>query len=565
MGRQAFYRQWRSQTFGQVVGQDPITRTLRNALQSGRLVHAYLFCGPRGVGKTSMARILAKAANCQDLQDGEPCDRCPSCVAITEGRCLDIIEIDAASRNSVEDVRDLRDKVNFAPSEVKYKFYILDEDHMLSASAFNALLKTLEEPPAHAIFVLVTTEVHRLPPTVISRCQRLDFRRIGLADTVKQLALVCKSEGIEAEPAALDYIGRLSTGSLRDAESILDQLVSYCGSKLTLEVVREVLGAAGSQASRDLVGMLADRDLARGLRLINELAADGVELRQFLREVVGYLRGLMLVKLTGDAGGLLEATPEEIAGMRQAVAGLSGEQLVALIRIMAQAEGSFRLNMLQLPLEMAFVEGVLALQRTEARSQKPEAKDHRPQAGSQRTEDNRQPEGWGREAPPIRAPAPAPMAVPPPLEVPVPVVARANAPVIGSGDLESEWPALVASFGETNAMLQALLHGCRPVRMEDGVLVLGFDYAFHQQQLQANDRRMAVEDALSQRMGKPCRVRCVVLPKDEKSSQRSAVDDPLVKAVLAAGGKIKMPSAPAERPNMESMGTPGLPGTTTNP
>ncbi|MBI4300451.1 MAG: DNA polymerase III subunit gamma/tau, partial [Chloroflexi bacterium] len=227
MTSQVFYRKWRPSTFAEVVGQEPVTRTLRNALIEERLAHAYLFCGPRGTGKTSTARILAKAVNCLGpTVDREPCNTCSTCQAISEGRALDLIEIDAASNRGIDEIRDLREKVNYAPNEMRYKVYIIDEVHMLTEPAFNALLKTLEEPPRHTIFILATTEVHKIPATILSRCQRFDFRRLPLGAATDRLRHICAEEGIEAEVEALNLIARSATGSLRDAENLLQQLHS---------------------------------------------------------------------------------------------------------------------------------------------------------------------------------------------------------------------------------------------------------------------------------------------------------------------------------------------------
>ena len=245
---QALYRKWRSQTFDEVVGQEHVMQTLRNALRENRVAHAYLFSGPRGTGKTSTARILAKALNCSAPEAERPCNQCPTCVAITEGRMLDLIEIDAASNNSVDDVRELRDKVGFRPSEGRYKIYIVDEVHMLSTSAFNALLKTLEEPPPHTRFILATTEPHKIPATVLSRCQRFDFRRIPAPEIAGHLQHIVAAEGFRAEPDALLAIARSAQGCMRDAISLLDQMLSYGSTTVTLAQVQQVLGAANAQA-----------------------------------------------------------------------------------------------------------------------------------------------------------------------------------------------------------------------------------------------------------------------------------------------------------------------------
>ena len=232
MASQVFYRRWRPQTLAEVVGQETVTQTLLNALNSGRVSHAYLFCGPRGTGKTSTGRILAKAVNCLNNGRGEPCNACSMCQAITGGRALDVIEIDAASNTGVDNIRDLRERVNYAPGEARYKVYIIDEVHMLSTSASNALLKTLEEPPPPVIFILATTEVHKVLPTILSRCQRFDFRCISQSDMVLKLTHICNEEGIHVEPEGLRLLARSATGSLRDAENLMQQLTTYYGSEI---------------------------------------------------------------------------------------------------------------------------------------------------------------------------------------------------------------------------------------------------------------------------------------------------------------------------------------------
>ena len=298
---EVFYRKWRPQRLDQVVGQEPVSQTLRNAVALGRVAHAYFFCGPRGTGKTSTARILAKAVNCLSPQEGEPDNACRICVSITEGRALDLIEIDAASNRGIDDIRSLREKVHFTPNEARYKVYIVDEAHMLTEQAFNALLKTLEEPPDHALFVLATTEVHKVPLTIVSRCQRFDFRRIPPEAAVARLGELCKDEGIEASPEALMLIARTSTGSLRDAENLLEQaLVSY-GSTLAEQQVRDLLGLAGDERALELAGHIVNRSVSGGLTVINAVAGEGIDLRQYHRGVLDYLRGVLLLKSGSEA------------------------------------------------------------------------------------------------------------------------------------------------------------------------------------------------------------------------------------------------------------------------
>ncbi|MCA9847526.1 MAG: DNA polymerase III subunit gamma/tau, partial [Dehalococcoidia bacterium] len=242
MAQEVLYRKWRPRRFGDVAGQDPVTTTLRNAVAHGTPAHAYLFSGPRGTGKTSTGRILAKAVNCEAPEGGEPCDRCPSCVSYDEGRAIDLIELDAASNRGIDEIRDLRESAGYAPAAGRYKVYLIDEVHMLTDAAFNALLKTLEEPPPHVIFILATTEPHKIPATILSRCQRFDLRRIPLEAVIGRLQTICDGEGFSIDPAGLELIAKQATGALRDAVNLLDQLVAYHGTSLDIEQVRSGLG-----------------------------------------------------------------------------------------------------------------------------------------------------------------------------------------------------------------------------------------------------------------------------------------------------------------------------------
>lgn len=359
MASQALYRKWRSQTFDEIVGQEHVMQTLINALKLGRIAHAYLFSGPRGTGKTSTARLLAKAVNCleEDLA-GRPCNRCAICTAVNEGRLMDLIEIDAASNTGVDDIRDLRDKVGFRPAQARVKFYIIDEVHMLSNSAFNALLKTLEEPPEHVIFVLATTEPEKIPATITSRCQRFDFRRIRLDDIVQHLDHIVTEEGFTAERMALEFIARQGGGSMRDAISLLDQMVAYGGETITLQLVQSVLGIVASEAVIELVNALIERNVGKGLDLINRVVGDGVDPRQFAREIVEHLRVVMLIKL----GHRLDALnlPEELQAAVQAQAARVEPGLIVRVTERFNAAlvdiKSGLLSIPQLPLELAFVE-----------------------------------------------------------------------------------------------------------------------------------------------------------------------------------------------------------------
>jgi len=355
----ALYRKWRSQTFDEVVGQEHVTRTLRNALRDDRVAHAYLFSGPRGTGKTSTARILAKALNCSAPEAERPCNQCATCVAITEGRMLDLIEIDAASNNSVDDVRELRDKVGFRPSEGRYKIYIIDEVHMLSGSAFNALLKTLEEPPPYARFILATTEPHKIPATVLSRCQRFDFRRIPTPEIAQHLQHVATEEGFLVEPDALLAIARSAQGCMRDAVSLLDQMLSFGADRVTSEQVQQVLGAVDDRAVLDLMGAIATRNVSRGLAQIHRLVTDGASLPEFCQQVVEHLRAVMLLQMTNNPALLDELPADTVKQLQVQAKQLDQPTTLYAIKRFSAAIGELKGGFQpQLPLEMALIEVV---------------------------------------------------------------------------------------------------------------------------------------------------------------------------------------------------------------
>ena len=325
-------RRWRPQTFEDVVGQQHITRTLQNAVRAGRISHAFLFIGSRGVGKTTSARILAKCLNClaNDAPTPTPCGTCENCTSIAAGSNIDVIEIDGASNNSVEDVRQIRENIRMVPSGSRYKVYVIDEVHQLSIAAFNALLKTLEEPPPHAVFILATTEAHKIPPTIISRCQRFDFRRVSIGDLVQLLRKICDAEGVACSDDALHAIARAADGGVRDAESILDQIVSYCEKEITFQDVYDVLGLVDWQVLHTLCEGLRQKDVATLLRIVDDVVRSGKDLSQFTQEVLRYFRNLLVIK-TGAPQDLLALPEVEIAEMSKSAEGFTLTQLIRLV------------------------------------------------------------------------------------------------------------------------------------------------------------------------------------------------------------------------------------------
>ncbi|HIK97963.1 MAG TPA: DNA polymerase III subunit gamma/tau [Dehalococcoidia bacterium] len=352
---EVFYRKWRPQRFDEVAGQDHVTKTLRQALRTNRVAHAYLLCGPRGTGKTSTARILAKALNCTDPRDGEPCGGCDNCVAVTENRMLDLIEIDAASNRGIDNIRDLRDKARFAPGSGKYKVYVIDEVHQLTAESFNALLKTLEEPPPHVIFVLATTETHRVPATILSRCQRFDFRRLSNDVVIDKLAEIAGEEEIDADPEVLALIARTAYGSLRDAENLLEQLAVSYGSEINLDQALELLGLGDTESSTELAVAALQSNPKSALEIINREAAKGADIGRLRSGAVDVLRAGLLVK--AGVEDALGQSQDALDAITDASRDVTLEKLLNIVTELEKAD--FRQNPSSpLPLEIALLNAI---------------------------------------------------------------------------------------------------------------------------------------------------------------------------------------------------------------
>jgi DNA polymerase III subunit gamma/tau len=526
----ALYRKWRSRGFFEVVGQAHVAQTLRNAVRSGTVGHAYLFAGPRGTGKTSTARILARAVNCLDSQDGEPCNHCAPCQAMLANRCLDLVEIDAASNNSVDDVRDLRDKVHYAPTEVRRKVYIVDEVHMLSTGAFNALLKTLEEPPAHVLFVLATTDVHKVPATIASRCQRLDFRTISPRDIAARLAYVCEQEGMTADVAALELIAQQATGSLRDALSLLDQVRAYEGTAIGVAQVEEALGLARRDTLARLTDDIIAGDAGAALALIGDLAAAGADLRQYAKQLVHYWRDLLLLRAGGT--GALGYTPEE--HMAAQAARVSVADVATIVKALMQPDYSGRRSAAaQWQLELAVVE---ACQHFVCGDNRPQVRPGPPAASSPAIPRRAT---APRPAEPAPAPAPAepieavplaaedgsaassPTAQPadeaPPDEAAEPILESAagtdavTPAAVDDGRAPEEIWAQVQQLLSKKATLNALLKSsCAPFSLEGNTFVVQARGQWESEQIETK-YRSAIEDALAEVLGRAVTLRCVTM------------------------------------------------------
>lgn len=343
MSYQALYRKFRPQEFTDVKGQEHIVTTLKNQIKADRIGHAYLFCGTRGTGKTTIAKIFAKAVNCEHPIDGSPCGECAVCRSIAAGSSMNVIEIDAASNNGVDNIRQIREEVEYRPTEGRYRVYIIDEVHMLSIGAFNALLKTLEEPPSYVIFILATTEVHKIPITILSRCQRYDFKRISLDTIADRLAELLKEEQITAEEKAIRYVAKAGDGSMRDALSLLDQCIAfYMGQELTYEKVLETLGAVDTEVFSRFLRRILDKDIAGAIGTIEELVIEGRELGQFVTDFTWYLRNLLLVQNTDEAEAVLDASAENLALLQEEAQMVDAEILMRYIRIFSELSSQIK-------------------------------------------------------------------------------------------------------------------------------------------------------------------------------------------------------------------------------
>lgn len=343
MSYTALYRKWRPAVFDDVKGQDAIVKTLQNQIIANRIGHAYLFCGTRGTGKTSVAKIFAKAVNCEHPENGNPCGKCASCMEIAAGNSMNVIEIDAASNNGVENIREIRENVAYSPANAKYKVYIIDEVHMLSTGAFNALLKTLEEPPSYVIFILATTESHKIPVTILSRCQRYDFKRISVDTLSNRLKEIMESEGIKAEDKAIRYIAKTAEGGMRDAISLLDQCVAfYLGKDITYENALDVLGAVDTGVFSTFLRAIVAQSIVDAIHLLNKITVQGRDLSQFVVDFTWYLRNILLVKNARDADEIVDISAENMKALKEEAAVVNTEQIIRYIRIFSELSNDLR-------------------------------------------------------------------------------------------------------------------------------------------------------------------------------------------------------------------------------
>ena len=523
MEQQVFYRKWRPQTLADVAGQEHVTRTLLNALSSGHVSHAYLFCGPRGTGKTSTGRILSKAVNCTSNGKGEPCNKCEMCISITEGRAMDVIEIDAASNRGIDEIRNLRERVNYAPGNAKFKVYIIDEFHMLTKEASNALLKTLEEPPSSVIFILATTEAHKVLPTIMSRCQRFDFHRISQTVITDKLKQICDSEGITIDREALNVLAKNATGSLRDAENLLEKLYTHYGSDINLNQVRDMLGITGNERIKVLVEYIMGSNITAGIQTINAIKDDGFDLKQLNRELIAYLRGLLLLKTGYNSD--LDFTPEEMTLLAELAERSTVEQILKAIKTF----GKLELNLdsySTLPLELAIVDCSLANSAPAggqpAISYSQQAKDTSESIVSKKKSLKQQP----------------PIVTDPDVNKKAETKADLNKkesaeeeiadPIVKNKDineysnkldyLTDNWKNVIEQAPDNVKRSTALAilrsAGVKPIAFDDKVVVLSFRFPVHKDKIEQAENNKITAKIIGNFIGHQCEVRCVYEPEE---------------------------------------------------
>lgn len=524
----SLYRKYRSQTFDDVVGQDHVTQTLQNAINLGRIGHAYLFCGSRGTGKTSVARLLAKAVNCEKGPTSTPCNECDACKSITDGSAVDVVELDAASNRGIDDIKEIRDNVKYPPMHLRYKVFVIDEAHQLSDAAKDAFLKTLEEPPAHAIFVLATTEAHEIPSTIRSRCQQFDFRRGSVADVAKRLRHVLDKEGREADDAAVDVLARNARGSWRDSLSLLEQVLSFTTERVTIEHVNTVLGTVDDDVLFEVSDVIAREDAAAAFELAGKLIHEGKDVRELVKAIAGHFRDLLAASV-GASG------PETSIKAGERARQFGRDRLVSLIELFATAERELRFNdQHRLALEMAFLRAICGPAQPQVAQQ--------PAYAAQPVQQPR-PVAPAPVTPRPAAPAPPRREVTPtakPVELPAAEISSPVEPVappipmdgdVGMVRVRQAWPRILRHIKDVQRknLLIGTLREAEVVAVEGEVIHLGFDpkWKFHVQSVQQPANVEIISHACEAVLGRRFRIKADVAQEQSEALPAEDVVDEL--------------------------------------
>lgn len=547
----ALYREWRPKVFSDIIGQEHITKTLKNQISQGRIAHAYLFCGTRGTGKTTTAKVFSKAVNCLEPIDFEPCGKCEACRGIEDGSIMDVYEIDAASNNGVDNIRDLRDDVKYAPSMCKYKVYIIDEVHMLSTAAFNALLKTLEEPPAHVIFILATTEYQKVPATILSRCQRFDFKRIKTSDIVGRLKSIAEVDGIDVEERTLKLIARNSDGALRDALSIFDQCISIGGKKVKYDDVISILGITTDEYLIKIVDAIAEEDAAECISIIDELVINGKDIYQFIKDLTMHFRNILVCSVGGRAEDILNTSDEMFEELSIQAKKFGADALLRNINILSDAESSAKWAVNQrIILEMAVMkmtkkelrvdveslqERILNLERIiESGGYNPKTSpyDNKNYGNKEKmsvstkasvdTKDVEKPKKTNK--PPIKEETKE--------ETKEEKVEEKDMGGLSFKDINAKWTEILNTIKSNGHIkLYAFLSEGKPIGFSNNVLSIGFEkeYKFHKQNVENPENIAVVEKIVSNILNTEIRVRCAIIDeiaadKQEDSFIKDTID-----------------------------------------
>ena len=536
MEHQSLYRKWRPQTFEDIIGQKHITQTLINAISLNRISHAYIFSGPRGVGKTTTARILAKSLNCEKGPTPYPCNKCERCIRITNGYSMDVMEIDGASNNGVDSIRELRNKVNFAPAEGRYKIYIIDEVHMLSQGAFNALLKTLEEPPLHVIFIFATTDPHKIPSTILSRCQWFNFRRISLADIVAKLKMIVKDEKLNIDDKTLNIIARSSTGSMRDAESALDQIIAYCGNNITSQSVKEVLGIIEEEVFFEFLEAIIKNDTLNGIEIINRTSDLGEDASQFIKNLMEYVHNLSLAKVCQkeilNLKGIFTEDRERLLKQSKTI---KLEKLFSIVNYLAEAERKMRYTrhpwILLEMLVIKFTAGEnYSLKEVE------EKKDEYLLDFSTKKDVSES----GKKNAVTRE------EVPPKKKIQDKVKTKEDSPIQAKEvstdlDFNQAWPIILNKVKKTKMAVYSFIIANNLITIENNKLIIGFnkEYTFHKESLEKQNNKILLQDLIKKETGRVLTIECIINDNGKGDSFLEAEQENKKKVAKTRNGENK--------------------------